>query len=44
MYELDVNFHFHLENCLFQLWVLYKSDLRISTTEKHFGIIRTKYL
>ena len=27
----------------FQLWVLYKSDLRISTAQKHMGTIRNKH-
>ena len=27
----------------FQMWFLYKSDLQISTAEKHYGIIRIKH-
>ena len=33
---------FNLER-QYQMWFLYKSDLRISTAEKHYGIIRIKH-
>ena len=35
---------YYLENGLFSIVFLYKSDLGISTTEKHIGIIRIKHI